>query len=99
MFQRFAAASVLTMAVGGALIGAAPAMATTAHDGPKSVENHKGSDDDQFSNKADQTQYCLTLSVPVIVNTRMGNSPRIKSSCNQQLWQENEGDEPEIGQG
>jgi hypothetical protein len=93
---------MLTMVVGGVLIGAAPAVATTTHDHPEprvheSVKNHKKSDNDKFSNKAHQVQYCVVFLDQVIIDSRVVYSDRVKDSCRQQLWQENEGDENEIG--
>jgi hypothetical protein len=96
MLQRFAATTVLTVAVGGVLFGAAPAMASTMggdKPGGNAVKNHKGSDNDKFSNR--NAQLCVTDDL-VIVGSVVDNAG---NDCKQRVAQENEGDESDIGEG
>lgn len=148
MFRYFAATSVLTMSMAGALVGTAPAMATTISPEPKphnsheshpkphkaqhkphdthstshkshstshkststshksqkshkshkshskikgSIKSHKGSDNDKFSNKS--VHYCVVYVLSVVAD-----GP-IRGHCTHTPWQENEGDESEVGGG
>ncbi|MFI0446777.1 hypothetical protein [Actinomadura sp. 6N118] len=129
MLRYFAATSVLAMSMAGALIGAAPATATTISQDPRpshnshesdpnphkskkskksnnsnkskksnknskfkgSIKNHKKHDNDKFSNKS--IHYCI-----VYVLSVDSDSP-FKTLCTNRHWQENEGDESDIGGG
>jgi len=97
-FQRFAAASALTMAVGGVLLGAAPAMAAEGHPKPpnQTIKANKKYDNDKFTNVS--KQYCIGVWAPVIIDSRVDDTNNT-INCVHRPVQENEGDEPEIGAG
>ncbi|GAA2445785.1 hypothetical protein GCM10010191_73410 [Actinomadura vinacea] len=101
MFRRFAAASALTMAVGGVLLGAgSAAMAEAAVAHPKggehdTIDANKKHDNDKFEN--DNAQVCFVVFAPVNVDSKVEHSPvDIKNHCDQKVDQDNEGDENQL---
>ncbi|XVQ07024.1 hypothetical protein ACQP1W_30850 [Spirillospora sp. CA-255316] len=92
MIRRIAAASALTLAVGGVLFGASPAMAIAGGEHGDHIKNHKKSDDDKFSN--DANQYCFTVFTPILSDVK--GDVDIDNNCDQFVDQENEGDENKI---
>jgi len=95
MIRRIAAAGALTMAVGGVLFGASPALALTptgGHGGDH-IKSGKKSDNDNYGNEANL--YCFTVFAPVL--TEIKGDVDIDNNCDQIGVQENEGDENDIG--